>query len=311
MSNKTEIRIAALRRTGQHGIINWIATQAIQSKLKNATGILLAENRNKQTASHNAKVTFLNDPHPDTNPFQTCSMCNVLDLPRHFLAPKDKPKLAAQRDWLIYNYEDRRLETIFTNHFERDHDRYIGSSERRIDVIILRDAYNSFASRHAAKWCFDHIGHDPNYALSIRLWKAYAHEFLGHTNFLRHNKTTINYNKWCRNRDYRAALAVSLGLNFTDSGFKSIVRSYGGGSSFDRARFHGLAHRMQVLERWKYFANDKRYRHIFKDQELVDLSTEIFGHIEGTEALLKPWPAVVVLKPITVPQRYRRIRHKI
>jgi hypothetical protein len=310
MSNKTEIRIAALRRTGQHGIINWIAAQAIQGKPGDICRSHFVGKRLGQTTNRNTKITFLNDPSPDTNPFQSCTSCNVLDVPRHYLAPKDKPKLTTDRDWLIYNYEDRRLETIFTNRFERDHDRFVGSSKRRIDVIILRDAFNSLASRHAARWCLNRLGYDSNYALSIRLWKAYAHEFLGHTNLLKHNKSTINYNQWCRNRDYRAELAESLGLNFTDTGFKSVVHA-GGGSSFDRTRFHGQAHRMQVLERWKYFANDQRYRRIFEDRELVGLSTEIFGDIEGTKDLLKPWPAVVVLKPIIVPQRYRHIRQKV
>jgi len=44
---------------------------------------------------------------------------------------------------------------------------------------------------------------------------------------------------------------------------------------------------MDVGSRWKYFADDPSYRKLFDNQELLEYSERIFGHIPGTESLRK------------------------
>ena len=272
MKNKTELRIAALRRSGQHGVINWIISQAVQhGQADHFSGGSIVE------------FAFLNDVVPGTNPFLSCTDSNVLDIPTAIQTPKNMLKLWVQRDWLVYNYEDRPLEAVFSEDFERDHDLFVGPSERRIDIIVLRDAFNFFASRFRLTWMSQQLQAQYTCTNMANLWKTYAREYLGKTQIIKHNKTVINYNRWHTDRDYRFSLAQTLGLTFTDAGFKSVIRRYGGGSSFDSDKYHGQADQMQVLHRWKTMAGDARFRQIFSDTELVELSEEIFGHLEGTE----------------------------
>ena len=40
-----------------------------------------------------------------------------------------------------------------------------------------------------------------------------------------------------------------------------------------------------MLERWKEYEGDPFYRALFGDEELVELSRQVFGEIEGTERL--------------------------
>jgi hypothetical protein len=43
---------------------------------------------------------------------------------------------------------------------------------------------------------------------------------------------------------------------------------------------------MNVLTRWKMFQEDREFCSLFKDLELIELSKQIFGMIEGTEAFI-------------------------
>jgi len=42
---------------------------------------------------------------------------------------------------------------------------------------------------------------------------------------------------------------------------------------------------MDVLNRWRLFAEDSFYRQLLDNQELREYSERIFGHIPGTEVL--------------------------
>ena len=115
------------------------------------------------------------------------------------------------------------------------------------------------------------------------LWKNYAKEYLGETNFLPHKKIKINFNQWFSSSQYRKLLADRLRLDFTDRGLEAVRHS--SWSSFDGSKFDGKAQEMQVLQRWKDFSDHISYKNIFCDKELLDLSERIFGVIEGTEML--------------------------
>jgi hypothetical protein len=149
-------------------------------------------------------------------------------------------------------------------------------------VIILRDPFNLFASR--IKGGFPHVK-SSRYNL-IDYWLFYAKEFLNETNYLKYQKVAVNYNLWASVPSYRREIAQQLGLTFTDEGIQR-VSGMGGGSSFDERKFDGQAQAMKTDERWRYYLEDDFYKSLFKNQELLDYSRQIFGEITGTEELIK------------------------
>ena len=116
------------------------------------------------------------------------------------------------------------------------------------------------------------------------LWVQYAREFLHETNYLKHHKICINYNRWFIDFEYRKELANQLEIKFTDAGMDRVV-SLGGGSSFDGQNMDGAASKMAVLDRWKNFVDNPDYRRIFQNQALLAYSKKIFGDMPGTEIL--------------------------
>ena len=263
--NQTEYRIAAMQRSGHHGVINWIGGQCPGTAL------------------------FLNDASPNTNPYATATILSKFEngantrLERTLLEPH------TPRSCLIYNYEDRPLDRIFTDFFEAHHDGWLGVSGSRTDIIVLRDPFNTFASRMSAGWMRYSLHDESQRAFVIEMWKSYAREALQQSTSMRHRALIIRFNQWACDRSYRQELAATLGLAFTDAGFGKVSSEYGG-SSFDGTRYDGRAQQMQLTERWKKYADDPVFQSIFRDRELFELSELIFGRIPGTE-LLQSGPA--------------------
>ena len=258
--NEKEIRVVGLRRSGNHGIITWIKRH------------------------YNNDVWHLNNVSPQTNPYR--------HLYQHY--PREKLKKEAKgifskKECLIYNYESYTLESITNSTVEKNHDLYLGKSQTKYDLLILRDPYNMFASIRKGqikkKKDFLYLNTHPNNQKSIpELWLDYAKEFLGETNYLKQNRVMVNYNQWVSDQDYRRKISEKLGLEFCDAGF-NVVKNYGGGSSFNGTEFESQASKMDVLNRWQGFIDDDKYRTMF-NQEIIEYSQKIFGHIKGTEDLV-------------------------
>jgi hypothetical protein len=268
-TNESEMRVFALRRSGHHAIINWIRFQV------------------------KGRHCFLNDCEPNSNPFLTCRRgSSIVASPfvehsRLFWHKEALGKLS-KKGVLIYNYEDKHFDDILTDYFEENRCKWLGKSQREFNIIILRDPFNLFASK--LRWVYGkkYTPSLDDFARTVQYWKDYAREFVGETNHLT-NKITINYNKWFVDKDYRKNLSHKLYLPFTDKGLH-IVAKWGPttwGDTFDGTKYDGNAAQMKVLERWKNYKDDEFYISLFRDQELVDLSESIFGHISGTEVLLR------------------------
>jgi hypothetical protein len=260
--NQKEIRIAGMRRTGNHAIINWIKEQ------------------------EKGQVLHLNNLVPNENPYRY----KYQNLNSHFPQYQwsiEQFKTQAKgnltyKDCLIYSYEDFALKEIFSQSFEKKHDLYVGKTTIRYDLLIIRDPFNLLASRLKNNYLpVKSLG-----KTAIALWIDYAKEYLGETNFLKHNKVCINYNLWVTERDYRQEVAHKLGIEFTDAGINKVL-SHGGGSSFDGKKLDGEASKMDLNNRWQNFANDPVYRKLLDNEELLDYSQKIFGVIPGTEILKK------------------------
>lgn len=74
-----------------------------------------------------------------------------------------------------------------------------------------------------------------------------------------------------------------LGYKFTDKSYK-IVSKQGGGSSFDGRKYNRHADKMDVLQRWKEYWKDKKFRDLFTP-EVIALANKIFDASCGKNKL--------------------------
>ncbi len=277
VTNKHEIRVFGLRRSGNHAVISWI--------LQNFP----------------APAVHLNDLRDRSlDPYQAFSQVSVKGL--NFWSCKPKltsflkyqwqrpplveftvvdPKLNVEyirnfrpKECLIVSYEDYELTAANLQRYDADRDRYVGSSDRIVNVAILRDAYNLFASLLKVGF----LRRDNRDAL-IALFKQYARVHLGEVPDTPFPLVCINYNRWCEEADYRIAIAKQIGFETSGEPFLKVSHK-GGGSSFDRLAAQDNPGKLkQTRERWRRVADRPDYRAIFQDEELRSLSDRVFGPI--------------------------------
>lgn len=265
VSNRIELCFAALQRSGHHAIINWVL------------------------ANSSRPYCFLNNCRPQTNPFLSChsdeSIFDGVTLKREARGDFSPKNL------LIYNYEDCDLQRIFNREFAVNRSQWVGESERSINVLVLRDPFNNFASKYL--WATEGRRWPPSAGWVLeslpKLWKSHALEFLGLTSQIPEPKLCVNYNRWVVDAEYRAQISEALALESSHKGLDEVAK-WGPtvwGDSFNNLEFEGRAGEMKVLERWKFFAEDPTYRTMFEDPELIELSERIFGPIPGTSRLFR------------------------
>jgi hypothetical protein len=275
--NRKEVAVFGIKRSGNHAIIFWLL---------------------HHLGRHGV---HLNDV-TGASPYDHCTEMNVAGLPlwsckpriRHLRdhlfrkAPIEYSKKDQDVDWdyirsyspkdvLLLSYENRFLDDEAYENFQRQHDARVGTSEQRYRVMILRDAYNLFASLWRAPFVSN-----GDLRTCIQLYKRYAEMFLDRDQQKRQNIICVNYNKWFSSRDYRISLAKAFGISADGEPFLR-VPSIGGGSSFDQHRYNGRAPQMKILERWRACWEDPGYQAIFEDKHLVALSEAIFGKIVPAE----------------------------
>jgi len=243
MINDFEIRAIAMQRSGHHAVINWIS------------GLF----------EENDRVCFLNDFSRFKRPMQQSSYVNFSEEEIR----KDIGGNFAKKKALIMNFEEIHVKD-FESILKKNNNYPRGSSRKIVDILVLRDPYNMFASRYRRsiiagnkqdKW----IG------------KACADKWCEHARVFLNNKRIlcINYNKWFSCIEYRRSLARRIGLKFNDRNI-SKVSKHGGGSSFDRMTLGGQD--MKVLNRWEQYSDDPIYNKIF-NKDVRHLSEKIFGDI--------------------------------
>lgn len=267
--NQNEFRVVGMSRSGNHSIINWIIKQL------------------------QGRYCFLNCAEPKTNPFYTARPIESEDLEKTYKVNYQDFDLAAeqrgdfsQKDCLIYSYEDCFLGMLKKKAFEKQHDVFVGSSKRRIDILIIRDPFNLFASRKRSGLFSDkyELSSKPvTSATAKRIWKQHAREASGEKSYLRQNRMVINFNYWVSNPEYRKKIVQALGLKLIDNSLGE-VSQVAGGSSFDGLRYINSADKMEVLDRWKHYAHDPDFQNFF-DEELIHFSLKIFGNIPDERIL--------------------------
>jgi len=254
-----------MRRSGNHAIIYWILGHDF---LKGVRG---------NFASYKEKV-YLNQRKMDT-------------YVKH--RPRDNKNInwAWDPNLLLINIEDsflpENVNKIFINQ------KHLSKGKAKVPVLVLRDPFNLFASRvaHELRY-FDPMRRRTRKKLLGRykeMWISHAEEFLGETKFLGKRAIYVSYNRWFSSLLYRRFIAARLGIDFENSEkCLNMVFNHSKGSSFDGRKYDGKAQEMKVLERWKILEHNKFYRSIFlKDKKMFELSVKIFGHIKGTQKLLR------------------------
>lgn len=258
--NHKEMRVVGLRRSGNHAILNWIKKQQ--------GGDLIHFNNAMINKNHYREK------------YHELIRKNKLETINYWR--QEAKGIFHEKDCLIHSYEDYSLDQVTNFLFELKHDIYFGKSQEKYDILILRDPFNLLASRGKK----DYRDVKNKRKTDVDMWIEYAKEYLGETNFLKNKKICISYNHWFADVNYRRDIASQLNLEFSDASINKVSRQ-GGGSSFEGREYHGKAMNMDVCSRWKYFADDPSYRKLFDNQELLEYSLQIFGHIPGTECLRK------------------------
>lgn len=249
-----------MSRSGNHAVINWVLHQL------------------------NGSYCFLNCAEPKHNPFTTArpltSDGKTYDTNiKSFDLEQEQQGNFADKDYLIYSYEDCFLGSVNHPIFKKNRDSWVGRAESKKNLLILRDPFNLFASRIKSNLLLGHYSHGAKpispYTLK-RIYKQHAKEFLGEKNYLK-DKLPVNFNSWASSLQYRENITKQLEIPFSDKGFQKVSKA-AGGSSFDGLKYSGKAKRMNLHGRWEEYAADERYWELF-DDELVDFALNIFGEI--------------------------------
>jgi hypothetical protein len=265
--NDSEIWVYHLKRGGGHAVLSWIARNSDRQvfHLNNALSKpLKARWRGEKVFRRITDSKRYGGPgvrvfNLDLDP--SASYRDVARMPKEVL---------------ITNVENFRIDRIAAEPLlGSDAHQIIGRSRRRVTVLVLRDAFNNFASVRRGK---RRMRNRLNRFYSIR-WKDYAREYLRITSYLPADTIMISFNSWFADESYRRRIAEELGLPHSDRGVDRLSQD-GGGSSFSGQEFQDRAREMDVLDRWRNFVDDDDYRSAF-DEETVELSNRIFGDITG------------------------------
>lgn len=264
--NDLEIGVFHLKRGGGHAVINWLAqTSRRQVFYLNA---IFGKPLKVRLRGRRVFRRFTDDRGSEKDP-------------KGILYRVELPPEATYRDVavmpkevLMYNMENFALErvpreSLFTGGAER----IVGRSRERRTVLILRDAFNTFASVARGKRRMRRRL-DTFYAGQ---WKNYAREFLGETRYLPQDTIKIDYNRWFVDDEYRQQIAAAFGFDYVRDGLDEVT-AFGGGSSFSGQQVSGRA--LGVLERWRDLVDEPAYRAAF-DNETIELSNRIFGDVTG------------------------------
>jgi len=297
--NDNEIRVFGLKRGGQHGIINWIASMY------------------KEPVYFFNNCTFGSDPFKGSTPRGTRKGTPIEDIfvkvkkMKHWSEEEIKVIRLAHKHCLMYSYENKNISALTKSDSVPNRENIVGLSQNKYDILILRDVFNWAASSmlyggrrnvlsdyvshfdppNKDKWIEDASMIDARgYKRVVRYmkhWKIYAREHLGLTNYLPNNSICISFNKWFLDEDYRVEIANKLDLDYSDFALNVVGAVMGGGSSFNGLNYDGRAQQMKVLDRWKVFEENSIYNGIFEqNEEAVRMSLEIFGDVRKEGGIL-------------------------
>jgi hypothetical protein len=254
--NDVEVCVVALRRSGHHAVLNWIAEQLPGPSF------------------------HLNNLKVGESPLTTCTK-----RLEHSGRAEEASRLVARmkeggqpRPLLLTNYEDCDLRQVFSREEQGRREIDLGVSRRRVIVLLLRDHYNLFASRLKRVRLGSNEPREnlQNALLARRLYVQYAREFLGETRHLGEETVAISFNRWFVDEDYRRSISARLGGVYAESTL-GVLAMEGAGSSFDGTRFRDRAQEMDVLGRWRELESSHFFHSIVNQRRLRRYTDRIFG----------------------------------
>ncbi|MBT8335368.1 MAG: hypothetical protein KJO11_02115 [Gemmatimonadetes bacterium] len=226
---------------------------------------------------------------------------------------------------LLVSYEDSRpklregqqllLETLHDPGFAEHRETYLGRSRHRVDLAILRDPFNFFASRLKI---LEKLSGFQDLDRLVANWTDVARRALDPGES---DPFVVRFNSWRTDESYRRELCIRIHGEFSDRTLDQVA-DFGGGSSFEGLRHAPLtlaevwsklslralidprewralprylarlgakgAGAMDVFGRWKHMDEDERFRGIFaRHPDLLEISEEIFGPIPGTREFVR------------------------
>lgn len=129
-------------------------------------------------------------------------------------------------------------------------------------VVVIRDFRNWIAS------VFKMNGGKILPELDIMKYRSHLHSIIHSDRWAK----PIIYNLWCSSALYRKQVSDSLGLKFTDDGYKDVPAN-GGGSSFDGTWFDGAGNRMNTDKRYLEFKDNVDFKRMLAQyEEVVEMS---------------------------------------
>lgn len=226
-----------MRRSGNHAVIQWVAGHF-------ATPVWFVNN----IESFSSPTVRHADPEGIYSPDVFFSPVGLYDF-----WERDK-------EVLFHSYEDIDL----SNLDYAGNRAVVGESTKTMNVLIVRDPYNLFASRFAMRDA-------PAITFTreaIGLWKQHAREAAGLTSFVP-DRVDALFDDWNNDESYRRRIEQKAGLIPSDRGINVVA---GIGSSFDKT---GNAMDMKVNDRWRNFMDNEDYLSLF-DEDVEGLYSLLF-----------------------------------
>jgi len=257
-----EIHVLGVQRTGQHGVIAWLLGHFDRVCFKNDMSSI-GEDRHR-----GVEPPFW---YFDLTKDQTCKW-----------SESNNPDIRGFQEAVVLGTEFVRPEVGFNPEIETQKQlmaerlRYDTFSDKRYNLLVIRSPHNHYASvlgwhrnrrlRNPSRFCY--------------MWKIFAREYLGITECIDRPKRFVIYDEWFVSEEYRKGVSEFIEQPFTDRWLNVVMRIGAGrkfGSSFDEMNRQSQAQSMDVLNRWQQYRNDDLFKQVFQDEELIELSEQIFG----------------------------------
>ena len=296
--NDLEIRIFGMRRCGNHAIVNWIAAQSpslvhfFNNVSKNGWSPFLTKTgRGTRKGTKLENIWYRHGKYKEEKP------------------EKLKKVVEMKKEVLMYSFEDLDITELLLKELPFNREKVVGKSKKKIDILIIRNIFNLFASRlkfqergniidiGKERKIFKYFKKYENWGKDakeidardykrvdklMKVFLSHVKEATGETNILE-NKIIILFDKWFIDKEYRKNIINKIGFEFTDRGKDLLAAVHNKGSIFDNFKYEHNPEEMDILNRWKYFENNKIFKSIFKCfLEQVGYNSRVFGEDKET-----------------------------
>jgi len=232
-----------LKRSGNHAVINWLLNH-FESYIHYNNCFVIGEH------------IYVDGPHEITK-----KGCRHSDFKISILSFEDRPVLLNEK-------------------FNSSFSHVLKLKPKINNILLLRDAYNTYASRYQKKlnptmemnW-WNEIWTNYN---DKELWISYAKEYL-EPSFFNKEVIKINFNDWFLKKEYREEISAKFEVEHSDAGLEFLATN-GGGSSFDQMDYQNRSQQMEVTKRYRQLTtNEDFFKTIICDEQLKFYNEKIFN----------------------------------